>query len=66
MHAELIRFVQDELWGAHEEDDEWGFLLVDAMNAFNEGNCIMICGQYVTNGHQEPDSLSIVTDIEGL
>eukprot|EP00978_Attheya_sp_CCMP212_P013894 scaffold35059_cov31-Attheya_sp.AAC.1 len=32
----------NELWGAHEEEDEWGFLLVDATNAFNEGNCIMI------------------------
>ena len=26
------------LWDEHEEDDDWGFLLVDARNAFNEGN----------------------------
>jgi hypothetical protein len=32
----------NELWGAHKEDDEWGFLLVDATNSFNEGNHIMI------------------------
>eukprot|EP00978_Attheya_sp_CCMP212_P030440 scaffold111966_cov57-Attheya_sp.AAC.1 len=32
----------NELWGAHEEEDEWGFLLVDATNAFNEGNHMMI------------------------
>ena len=25
-------------WIEHEEDEEWGFLLVDARNAFNEGN----------------------------
>jgi hypothetical protein len=26
------------LWKAHEEEEKWGFLLVDARNAFNEGN----------------------------
>jgi hypothetical protein len=28
----------DELWRQHEEEEEWGFLLVDAANAFNELN----------------------------
>ena len=28
----------DTLWRQHEDDEEWGFLLVDARNAFNEGN----------------------------
>jgi hypothetical protein len=28
----------DELWRQHEEEEEWGFLLVDASNAFNELN----------------------------
>ena len=32
----------NKLWGEHEEEEEWGFLLVDARNAFNEGNRIMI------------------------
>eukprot|EP00978_Attheya_sp_CCMP212_P021241 scaffold61838_cov69-Attheya_sp.AAC.4 len=31
-----------ELWEEHKGEDEWGFLLVDARNAFNEGNRIMI------------------------
>ena len=26
------------LWQEHEEEEDWGFLLVDARNAFNEGN----------------------------
>ena len=26
------------LWEVHQHDDDWGFLLVDARNAFNEGN----------------------------
>eukprot|EP00978_Attheya_sp_CCMP212_P026136 scaffold85322_cov36-Attheya_sp.AAC.1 len=51
MHASSIKLAQDiegsihaihELWGEHDEEDEWGFLLVDATNAFNEGNHIMI------------------------
>jgi hypothetical protein len=25
----------DELWKQHEEEEEWGFLLVDISNAFN-------------------------------
>jgi hypothetical protein len=29
-------YVIDELWRQHEEEEEWGFLLVDAANAFNE------------------------------
>jgi hypothetical protein len=28
----------EELWKQHEEEEEWGFLLVDASNAFNELN----------------------------
>jgi hypothetical protein len=28
----------DELWRQHKEEEEWGFLLVDAANAFNELN----------------------------
>ena len=28
------------LWDVHQHDDDWGFLLVDARNAFNEGNRI--------------------------
>ena len=28
------------LWEVHQHDDDWGFLLVDARNAFNEGNRI--------------------------
>eukprot|EP00978_Attheya_sp_CCMP212_P035431 scaffold154276_cov33-Attheya_sp.AAC.2 len=32
----------NKLWGEHEEEEEWGFLLVDATNAFNEGNRMMI------------------------
>jgi hypothetical protein len=28
----------NELWRQHEEEEEWGFLLVDAANAFNELN----------------------------
>ena len=27
-----------EEWIEHEDDEEWGFLLVDARNEFNEGN----------------------------
>jgi hypothetical protein len=27
-----------ELWQQHKEEEEWGFLLVDASNAFNELN----------------------------
>ena len=27
-----------QAWTDNEEDEEWGFLLVDARNAFNEGN----------------------------
>jgi hypothetical protein len=26
------------LWEQHKAEEEWGFLLVDARNAFNEGN----------------------------
>ena len=26
------------LWGLHQHDDDWGFLLIDAKNAFNEQN----------------------------
>ena len=26
------------LWDVHQHDDDWGFLLVDTRNAFNEGN----------------------------
>ena len=26
------------LWDVHQHDDDWGFLLVDARNTFNEGN----------------------------
>ena len=29
-----------ELWKEQEEEENWGFLLVDARNAFNEGNRI--------------------------
>jgi hypothetical protein len=28
----------DELWRQHKGEEEWGFLLVDAANAFNELN----------------------------
>jgi hypothetical protein len=30
--------VMQLLWEQHEAEEEWGFLLVDAHNAFNEGN----------------------------
>jgi hypothetical protein len=32
MHAAKL------LWQEHSQEEEWGFLLVDARNAFNEGN----------------------------
>jgi hypothetical protein len=32
MHAAKL------LWQEHSQEEEWGFLLVDAHNAFNEGN----------------------------
>jgi hypothetical protein len=28
------------IWEEHKMEEEWGFLLVDARNAFNEGNRI--------------------------
>ena len=27
------------LWKQHDQDEEWGFLLIDARNEFNEENC---------------------------
>ena len=32
--------VVNALWEVHQHDDDWRFLLVDARNAFNEGNRI--------------------------
>jgi hypothetical protein len=31
------------LWETHSVEEEWGFLLVDAKNAFNEGNQTVMC-----------------------
>jgi hypothetical protein len=31
------------LWDTHSAEEEWGFLLVDAKNAFNEGNQMAMC-----------------------
>jgi hypothetical protein len=28
----------DKLWKQHKKEEEWGFLLIDASNAFNELN----------------------------
>jgi hypothetical protein len=30
------------LWQEHSDEEEWGFLLVDASNAFNEGNRLLM------------------------
>ncbi len=30
------------LWEQHSAEEEWGFLLIDAANAFNEGNWIVM------------------------
>eukprot|EP00978_Attheya_sp_CCMP212_P042445 scaffold258630_cov55-Attheya_sp.AAC.1 len=40
----------------HKMEEDWGFLLVDATNAFSSG-------RYATFGHLEPDSASMSTDI---
>jgi hypothetical protein len=31
------------IWELHSQEEEWGFLLVDAQNAFNEGNRMKMC-----------------------
>ena len=31
------------IWELHVQEEEWGFLLMDAKNAFNEGNWMQIC-----------------------
>jgi hypothetical protein len=36
MHAAKL------LWQEHSQEEEWGFLLVDARNAFNEGNRMLM------------------------
>ena len=28
----------EHMWKVHQSEEEWGFLLIDACNAFNEGN----------------------------
>ena len=28
--------IASHLWDAHKEEEDWGFLLIDASNAFNE------------------------------
>jgi hypothetical protein len=35
---EAVAHAAKLLWQEHSHQEEWGFLLVDASNAFNEGN----------------------------
>ena len=30
------------LWEQHSQEEDWGFLLIDAQNEFNEDNCMAI------------------------
>ena len=41
------------LWEQHSAEEEWGFLLIDAANAFNEGNRIVM---FWTISHKWPSS----------
>jgi hypothetical protein len=41
------------LWQTHAAEEEWGFLLIDASNAFNKGNCTDMCQ---TIQHKWPSS----------
>jgi hypothetical protein len=53
MSAEWTNFVQAcvevgvhalrLIWELHDQEEEWGFVLVDARNAFNEGIGTNIC-----------------------
>jgi hypothetical protein len=31
-------YAMQHLWDAHHQEEEWGFLLIDAHNVFNEKN----------------------------
>jgi hypothetical protein len=52
----------NELWKQHEEEEQWGFLLVDTANAFNELNRTAPCyGRSDTSGQPVLGLHSIVT-----
>jgi hypothetical protein len=36
-------YVMHLLWEKHKAEEEWGFLLFDAKNVFNEGNRTAMC-----------------------
>jgi hypothetical protein len=51
------------LWDRHHMEEEWGFLLIDARNGFNEGNQTGMLGQFDTSGRWEQDLHLIATNI---
>jgi len=53
----------NEVVDGNYETDDWGFILVDARNAFNELNAIRCFGRLDTYGLMAVDSHSIVTAI---
>jgi hypothetical protein len=49
------------MWETNEAEEEWGFLLIDAKNAFNEQNRTASCGRLGMSGQAEQGLPSTAT-----